>query len=163
MLATHQLQYLPRVDRIFVMEDGTVQASGTYQQVRRHVLTLGGHVSSRNRLPSRQLLDQGMDFVGLLNRGEEATADGNSAEDLPSSGVSAREDDDTCGDDGNNGRTTDDEERRTGAVEFRVYKQYMLGYGGVAGLLILLVLSLSFEVPSLVVVGGESAATHESI
>jgi ABC-type bacteriocin/lantibiotic exporter with double-glycine peptidase domain len=33
VLVTHQLQYLPFVDRIYVMHDGTIQASGTYQQV----------------------------------------------------------------------------------------------------------------------------------
>ncbi len=33
VLVTHQLQYLPFVDRIYVMHDGTIQASGTFQQV----------------------------------------------------------------------------------------------------------------------------------
>jgi ABC-type transport system involved in cytochrome bd biosynthesis fused ATPase/permease subunit len=33
VLVTHQLQYLPFVGRIYVMHDGTIQASGTYQQV----------------------------------------------------------------------------------------------------------------------------------
>ena len=33
VLATHQLQYLPHVDRILIMHDGAVQASGTYHQV----------------------------------------------------------------------------------------------------------------------------------
>lgn len=33
VMATHQVQYLPRVDRIVVMHDGTVQNMGTYRQV----------------------------------------------------------------------------------------------------------------------------------
>jgi ABC-type protease/lipase transport system fused ATPase/permease subunit len=33
VLVTHQLQYLPFVDCIYVMQDGTIQAYGTYQQV----------------------------------------------------------------------------------------------------------------------------------
>jgi ATP-binding cassette subfamily C (CFTR/MRP) protein 1 len=33
ILATHQCQYLPKCDKIYVMEDGCIKASGTYQEL----------------------------------------------------------------------------------------------------------------------------------
>ena len=44
------------------------------------------------------------------------------------------------------GKLVDDEERKTGAVEWRVYGEYLLGCGGLPFLLFLFVISLCLEV-----------------
>lgn len=145
VLVTHQLQYLPFVDRIYVMNDGTVQASGTYQQLQ----------------------EQGVDFVGLLQAEAEEKTKGKAVEAEKATDDQALADDDVLEggtgadvaavetrvesgplvDDGEGeaalkekGRLIDEEERNTGEVKSSVYLEYMRSTGGL-GLLSLLVLS----------------------
>lgn len=91
-----------------------------------------------------QLVEQGVDFVGLLQHGnEDETASrgkGSSGQQMQSSQEAEEDIDEALG------KMTDDEERVTGAVEWRVYKQYLLGCGGVAFLMFLLVISIVLEV-----------------
>lgn len=40
VLATHQVQFLPYVDRIYVVQDGAISASGTYDEVNTPIIVL---------------------------------------------------------------------------------------------------------------------------
>ncbi|ELR16068.1 ABC transporter, ATPbinding domain containing protein [Acanthamoeba castellanii str. Neff] len=133
VFATHQLQYLPLVDRIYIMHDGTVQASGTYAE-----LVARGVDFTRKKVNGDDDVDQAKEVngpAGQLTDGDEIEGEAEAAEESEAAEKERKA----------KGKLIDDEERRTGAVEWRVYGQYLMGTGGIAFLMLMLAISLVFE------------------
>jgi hypothetical protein len=140
VFATHQLQYLPLVDRIYIMHDGTVQTSGTYAElVARGVDFVGLLNEDQEKVNGDDDVDQAKEVngpAGQLTDGDEVEAEAEAAEESEAAEKERKA----------KGKLIDDEERRTGAVEWRVYGQYLMGTGGIAFLMLMLAISLVFEV-----------------
>jgi hypothetical protein len=100
-------------------------------------------------------VEQGVDFVGLLNtqhdegKGKEVAGDHppeDRADEAQAPQASEGEDEAEML---KKGKLIDAEERKTGAVEWRVYVQYLLGCGGIPFLVLLFAISVCLEVSSL--------------
>src|SRR5690349_16850243 len=98
-----------------------------------------------------QLVEQGVDFVGLLQKPNEENDE--SEEEIALSAETEVDDDhgsasrspDDHDEMMKKGKLVDDEERETGAVAWSVYGQYLLGCGGIPLLVLLFIISVCLE------------------
>ncbi|KAL6061689.1 Canalicular multispecific organic anion transporter 1 [Balamuthia mandrillaris] len=117
ILVTHQLQYLPAVDRIFIIDKGTIKIEGTFEELQQqgvHFASLCGDSEEPRETLSNE--DEGAENL--------VTIQSNEASPLPKE---SRE----------NGKLIEDEERFTGTVDLGVYKAYIC-YGAPPLFLVLL-------------------------
>ncbi|ELR15339.1 ABC transporter transmembrane region domain containing protein, partial [Acanthamoeba castellanii str. Neff] len=121
------------------MHDGTVQASGTYAElVARGVDFVGLLNEDQEKVNGDDDVDQAKEVngpAGQLTDGDEVEGEAEAAEESEAAEKERKA----------KGKLIDDEERRTGAVEWRVYGQYLMGTGGIAFLMLMLAISLVFE------------------
>jgi len=98
---------------------------------------------------SPKLVAQGTNFMGLMknsgNREQEESEEDKSKQLDPSDGRED-EDEDEEAQRRVKGKLVDAEERQTGAVEWEVYWQYLLGTGGISFLFFMLAICLALEV-----------------
>ena len=135
VLVTHQLQFLPQVDLIYVMDKGRIAHVGTYEQ----------------------LVQEGVDFQSLtvpdqdnsLQCSAEEPSSANEtisrslkmelSQSLRSSSYRSSLAGDELGTTEEEGKSVDDEERKSGSVSLAVYVNYIQAMGGFvlgAGLII---------------------------
>lgn len=114
VLVTHQLQYLKNVHRIYLLEDGKVEASGTYQELKT----------------------SDSEFTKLLaeSKEEERKAE----EDFRRKSKVLQESKSTETEE-ENAPTQEKESRASGSIDWNVYKSYLKA-GGSSFMTILLIL-----------------------
>lgn len=116
ILVTHQLQYLPHVDYIYILHDGKIENSGTFPD----------------------LIARGVNFASLVtHHASEPGAKSEESGDDESSNSSDRDDqpeshaknNDASKKTEQNGKIIEEEERFVGSVEGKYYKEYLLAAG----------------------------------
>eukprot|EP01130_Rhizamoeba_saxonica_P012730 TRINITY_DN5400_c0_g1_i3.p1 TRINITY_DN5400_c0_g1~~TRINITY_DN5400_c0_g1_i3.p1 ORF type:complete len:1259 (-),score=257.85 TRINITY_DN5400_c0_g1_i3:635-4294(-) len=102
ILITHQLNILPGVDYIYVMNNGQIEEQGTY----------------------KELMDAGLDFASLMNTHVEVNE---SSEDSTEKVEKKKE---TVKKNGKDGKTMTEEDKDIGDVKIGIYKSYIKSIGG---------------------------------
>jgi ABC-type multidrug transport system ATPase subunit len=138
VLVTHQLQYLPLVDRIYVMRDGTIETSGSYAQLIARGVDFQGLLHDDRE-------QQVIDPAGALIASDTIDQEGSEAGDEIEAAVEDSEEEEE-NERRAKGQLIGDEERQTGAVDWRVYWQYLVGAGTAWFLPLMLLISLASEV-----------------
>ncbi|KAK9889087.1 hypothetical protein WA026_004359 [Henosepilachna vigintioctopunctata] len=131
ILVTHQLQYIYTADRILIMEDGTIQQSGTYDELQT----------------------SGLDFAKLLEKSnaEEADKDVKRIRSRQQSVNSNVEEVD------NVDQFEDEEKMGHGKIKLRTYYEYVRSGGN---LLQILFLISTFLIGHLIMFGGDYYVTY---
>jgi ABC-type multidrug transport system fused ATPase/permease subunit len=102
LVVTHRLKHLDRFDRVLFVEDGTVQASGSYRELLRHSPRFAKFVAEH------------MQPETFAEKAEKTATP--PADDAVVATTA--------------GRITEDEDREQGAVRFGVYLDYLKSMGG---------------------------------
>ncbi|KNC48738.1 ABC transporter C family member 1 [Thecamonas trahens ATCC 50062] len=169
VLVTHQLQYLPSADLVVVVDAGSIQHVGTYQDLLAQGVDFVS-IAEANEAASPGLDDavspelsfaplDGGDSTVELDTSEVlaalAEADAKPVEELkgvtigPSLGVGSADDETKStgaeSEAGPSGSLMTTEERNTGAVKWRVYLYYLRAFGGVVFGIVVLVLFIAAE------------------
>lgn len=113
-MVTHQLQYLKKVDRIYLLEDGQVEASGTYQELK-------SSDSEFTKLLAESKEEEKKaeeDFRRKSKILQESKSTETNADDVP---------------------TQEKEHRASGSIAWKVYKSYLKAGGSVFTTVILMV------------------------
>ncbi len=155
IFVTHQLQYLPYVDNIIVMENGKIRLSGSYTQLIESGFDFINILKDQKKATDNQSMDDGDEE----EQQERDPVDNSFAWPTATGKVSSQEQEllvDLSEDEKKEvkseaemveqGKLVEDEERITGAVKWSVYKKYLISCGGILFLCFLLTVSVLLEV-----------------
>lgn len=142
VLVTHQLQFLPFTDRIYIMKAGKVEHCGTYEELLAKGVTFAtlaqdasaAELEEPNLRSSTERQMEAVDMLAEANTGD--------------------------------GKLIDEEEHQTGSVSFRTWASYLLSMGGVPFLAVFAVVSITLvtlEVSTSMVLAGWSTATDANL
>jgi ABC-type multidrug transport system fused ATPase/permease subunit len=137
ILVTNALHFLPRCDRIYVIHDGTIAESGTYDEL---ISKPGGLLVQMGAVESPKGEQAAGDEVVALASIPPAGAAGKAA---PSDEATAK----------TKGTLVEKEERKYGKVELRTYYRYLRSGG--SDLTLLLLVGLGYLAPELCNVGSQ--------
>jgi ABC-type multidrug transport system fused ATPase/permease subunit len=127
ILVTHQLQYLPFVDRVIVMEKGQITEEGHYDELMARGMSFSKLMSTHN-----EHLDElfKKNENGLTISSEDSVK--KSREIKKSSEKPIKEENDS-------GKLIQEEERAVGSVSLEVFKYYIFSWGSVGYLIFYLI------------------------
>lgn len=128
ILVTHALHVLDKTDYIYVMDNGSIIAQGTYEVQSRHYFRL----FRRTHIATQDLMENSVVFSHLMEEYGNLEAEADSSKSRSKAGVKKAAGADGSTEGGlkkDNAALMQTEERNTGAVTWTVYKKY-LGFAG---------------------------------
>ncbi|KAL1490440.1 hypothetical protein ABEB36_013133 [Hypothenemus hampei] len=129
ILVTHQLQYLRRADRIIILNEGTIQIQGTYDEIKRSGVSFALLLEEATQITAGPT-EQEKEVDRVLKAISITSAAFNSAIDIE--GLKS-------------GPLLFAEMRTMGAVALGNYKEYFLAGGNCCGLLLLCILFIGAQ------------------
>ncbi|XXG54117.1 hypothetical protein AAC387_Pa03g2081 [Persea americana] len=140
ILVTHQVDFLHNADLIMVMRDGMIVQSGKYNELLESGLDFGALVNAHNT--SMELVEMGSTMPGTSPRkskpGNESPRNRDQVNGEKGSSDSPKAEKGTS-------KLIEDEQRETGNVSWRVYKLYVTEAFGWWGVLLVLAVSLAWQ------------------